>query len=355
MDLHDHDSYETCNPIGLAYSTEHLSDQFRLAWHDASDIEIPEEYADVDNIVFAGMGGSALAAYLVTSSLHDDITVPYTIVRDYTLPSWVSDRTLVVLLSFSGTTEETISCAAQARKAKAKIMAIATGGDIAALAKKHDYPLYQFVAGDYAQQPRYGLGFTAIGLMAMLSSAGLIDVDEAMVEKMVTAMHDVVDTCAPDVDVADNPAKQVAEELASRAVYVIAAEHLVANANVLANQLNETSKSFSTFFALPELNHHLLEGLKYPASLQEDAVFLMLKSRHYHERIQTRFDITADLMEAAGLTVIEYDAHGKNRLEEMAEILQWSGYVGWYTAIGNDECDGAIPTVVELKKRLAKS
>ena len=171
---------------------------------------------------------------------------------------------------------------------------------------------------------------------------------------MVIAMGEVIDTCAVDVPSKENPAKTVAKSLKDSAVFLVGAEHLVGVAHMFSNCINETAKQFSTYFALPELDHHLLEGLTYPKSFPPKTVAFMMQSALYHERTQKRVRVTADSFEQQGLTAIDYQTNGSEKLEEVGEMLQFASFVAYYMAMQNGVNPEAIPFVDAFKTAMGK-
>jgi glucose/mannose-6-phosphate isomerase len=354
MNLDSAAIYKKYDPADVGFGIERLPDQVRCAWHDTREVEVPKAYKQISNIYMCGMGGSALGSEMLAAVFSDRLKQPVAIVRDYILPAAVTSKSLVVLASFSGTTEETLAAAEEAKKRKAKLMVICAGGPLADFARKHKLPAYIFTPGDLAKQPRFAGGFLLIGLLGLLDRAGLIKVKEAELTSMMNCMNEVIDSCAVDVKTADNPAKTIAKAIANKSVLIVSSEHLTGNARILQNSINENGKQFATNFHLPELNHHLLEGLTYPKDFSKHTVALMLRSGLYHARTQKRYDITADLFEQQNLSVVEYRAAGKTRLDEVGEVLQFGSYVAWYLAMENKAITTDIPFVDELKRRLAK-
>lgn len=354
MELDSQELYEQFDPEDVRAGIENLPEQVRIAWHDTRDIVVPKSYADISNIVIVGMGGSALGPYMLKNAFYDRLNVPVELVRDYTLPEYVSKDTLVILSSFSGTTEEVLAAAEEVKKSRAKVMAIAAGGALVETAKAEEWPVYVFEPGELAKQPRYGVGFSLIGIAGLLERAGLLKVKETELQAMMAAMGEVIDNCAVDVSAEENPAKQVAESLRDKNIYVIAAEHLAGNANTFNNQINENAKQLSQYFLLPELNHHFLEALRFPQVVAQNSIVFLICSEHYHPRTQKRCDITAGIFEEKGISVIEYVCRGETKLEEMGEVLQFGSYVAWYLAMLNRVVTTDIATVEGFKKKMAE-
>ncbi len=353
MELDSEDIYKEYDPDDVGSGIENLPEQIRIAWHDTREIEIPRSYAQVSNIVIAGMGGSALGPYMLKNAFYDRLNVPVDLVRDYTLPAYIDRNSLVILSSFSGTTEEVLSCAEQARDAKAKVMVIAAGGKLVEMANEMGWPAYVFDPGELAKQPRYGVGFSLIGLAGLLERAGILKIKETELQGMMAAMADVIDNCAVDVVTDENPAKQVAQSLQGKNIFVIAAEHLAGNANTFNNQVNENAKQLCHYLLLPELNHHFLEGLRFPEDVAENSAVFLIKSLHYNARTQKRCDITADVFEEKGIPVVEYLCEGETKMEEMGELLQFGSYVAWYLAMLNHVVTTDIQVVDGFKKRMS--
>ncbi|MEK7119449.1 MAG: bifunctional phosphoglucose/phosphomannose isomerase, partial [Patescibacteria group bacterium] len=119
------------DPKGVLASTAQFADQCEQAWREASAIEFPKQYQPIYNIVVAGMGGSRFTPRSIKELFRGQIREPYEIVDDYTLPGYVDSDTLVILSSFSGTTEEVLSCGQDAVRRGAKLTGIVSGGPIA--------------------------------------------------------------------------------------------------------------------------------------------------------------------------------------------------------------------------------
>ncbi len=345
-------TYTRFDPDGIGYGIEHLAEQVRMAWHDTRTMRLPPSYRRAKNVVVVGMGGSALGPEVLLHAWCKRFTVPITIVRGYTLPSWVNRDTLIVLSSFSGTTEEVLAVAEDARRRRLKVAVMTTGGLLAECATAAKWPTYLYAPAELAREPRFGLGFTMIGLLGILQAAGLTKAQDGDIRRLRSAMGDVLDTSAADVPTDENPAKMVAEALRGKPVMVFAAGHLVGNAHVFRNQLNETAKQFATYTALPEGNHHMLEGFTFPKGFAKTTTAVMVRSSLYHERVQKRFDVTADMLERMGVQVVDYMAGGKDALEECGEVLQFTSFVAYYLGLLNGMNAAKMPFVDEFKKNV---
>lgn len=335
MSLDDIKTYGKYDKEEISYGIEHLPEQVKIAWEGTQKLNIPDRYKDFDHVVIVGMGGSALGPHIIRSVFADSAKIKVSVVREYNLPAWVTKKSLVILSSFSGTTEEVLSIAKEGRKRGLKMAVISAGGKLIALARREKYPYYQITPGELAKQPRLGVGFSVVGLLGILNAMGIVRVKEKHIKQLIEAMVQVVDTCSLEVKSVENPAKIVAEECLDRPVMLIAAEHLAGNVHTFQNQINETAKQLCTFDLISELNHHRMEGLAKPDGVFENYTVIMLRSELYSSRIQKRFDITANVFEKLGGRVIDYNCGGGSKLEEAGEVLQFGSFVSYYLGMLN--------------------
>lgn len=340
------------DPDQIFESVLRFSQQARQAVRDVNRLPFPRLLGKVDAIVVAGMGGSALGAHVLQAACSRELRVPLVIANDYHIPAWVGRRTLVVLSSYSGSTEETIAAAKAAKLAGAKVVAITSGGVIGRFARAHKLPAYMFTPIENPSgQPRLGTGYMTFGLLAILRKVGLLSLSAATIEDAIQTAHRV--TKATDLR-RPSPLLALSHRLMGRAILVVAAEHLLGTAHVMSNQLNETAKAFATWFAIPELNHHLMEGLENPKANIRRTTFLMLSSQMYHPRTQKRFQLTADVIRQNGAKVEVVRIPGKTRLDQAASTLAYSGALTLALGLRYRINPATIQWVHYFKRRLAK-
>jgi glucose/mannose-6-phosphate isomerase len=328
----------------LLGSIELLGKQCAEAWRDVKKIKIPASYRDVENIVVSGMGGSALGGHLIQSLFSGQLKKPLEIVRGYKLPSYVGPKTLVILSSYSGNTEETLAAAAEAKKRKAKIVGLATGGALAAFLRRNHYPAYIFKPTyNPSNQPRMGLGYSIMGQTGLLKQCGLLRVEEqeirAAIEELGIRNYEL-------------GIKKFVAALKNKIPVVVASEFLNGNAHVLTNQINENAKCFATYFELPELNHHLMEGLKNPAANKQNLKFILVNSNLYLPRNQKRYKILKEVLQKNKINFLEYQPKAKTKFQQSMETLLFGSYVSFYLAMEYDLDPSPVPWVDFFKKRL---
>lgn len=298
------------------------------------------------------MGGSALGTDVVRSVFSHALKIPLTIVNDYALPGWAGRKTLVALSSYSGSTEEVLAAANQARQRGALITGLTKGGALAAMFQRWRVPWHRIDGeANPSGQPRMGLGYSAMGQLGLLAALGLVRVSQ----KEVLAVADGIEKRTASIDVMvptkRNIAKRMAAELRGRIPVLVGAEHLSGSMHVFANQLNETAKTFAASFSLPELNHHLLEGLRHPAVIRR-GVFVFANSPHYRKRIRQRQNITRQIVERRGIATATIPVRGTSALAEAFDLITIAGFVSFYLSVLHNVNPMTILSVDEFKRRL---
>ena len=267
---------------GMWQSIESLGLQCQQAWEEAQEVKIPKSYRNIDNILINGMGGSGLGGHIIEFLYGGELKVPFKVINSYKLPGFVNQRTLYILSSYSGTTEEVLATLSEARKRRARLLVICAGGVLARQAKKNRIPGYIFTPRfNPCGQPRMGLGYAIVGLITMLKKCGLFRVTEAEFKgiiKTIVLLHRDFGLKTP---ISRNKAKKTAQAVQASIPIIVGAGHLAGNTHVIANQINENSKNFSAYFLISELNHHLMEGLLFPKGNRKNLHFLFIESSQY--------------------------------------------------------------------------
>lgn len=336
-------------------SIELFGKQIEQVWSVAKKLKIPAGYKKIDNIVVVGMGGSALGAHVIKELFKKELAVPVEIINHYNVPAFAGKNTLVIASSYSGTTEEAINAAQEAQAKKAKVVVISAGGTLAFWAKKNKIPALIFPTEfNPAGSPRMGLGYSIFGQIAILANAGLLKVSLPEVRKATTAIAQYDRMFGVNNSEENNPAKQLAVNLLDKSVWYVASEHLCGNAHAAANQMNENAKRFAGYFIIPELNHHLMEGMIYPKNNKDNIRFVMFESDLYDKRVQKRYAVTREVLDKNSISHLSYKCRGKKPLEQVCEILVLGSYISYYSAILEGIDPTAIPFVDFFKAQLKK-
>lgn len=355
INLDDISAVKTQDPLNVLGSIELLPKQCEQAWNEVNELEIPQEYQKINKIVFSAMGGSALGAYIIKDLFFDKLKYPFEIINDYSLPNFVDKSTLVVLASYSGTTEETINCAYQSIKNGYKSFILSTGGELTKLAKQHKIPSYIFKPTfNPSNQPRLGTGYSVFGQIALLNKLSVLNLCQDEVSETINILEKNNKLYGLGVAVSKNPAKKLALNLINKIPIIVMAEHLIGVGRVVRNQLHESAKNFADYYPIPELNHHLMEALRFPKSNQKNLVFLFLISNLYRNKILKRFDITVEVVKKNGLKVYNFRPYSKNKLTQVFETVHFGAYMNYYLGMLNGVDPSKIPWVDYFKKRLSE-
>lgn len=335
-------------------SLDRFADQLRDGWKQAERVSLPSTHKKITAIAICGMGGSHLGADILRSALGDTLRVPMAIVADYSLPGWVNSQTLVICSSYSGSTEETLTALQAALKRQAKIVVVTNGGNLAKIAGQKKLPLYQYVATENPSgQPRLGVAYGMMAILSVLRKVGVVKISPSEIQHLPTIAWEATKRYSATKPLKNNPAKQLAVAWKNSIPLMIGAEWAGGNLHSLNNQINENAKTFVDWKMLPDLNHHLLEGLRNRAVTKQIHALMILDSR-YNTRTQRRFVLTTKILIQLGAKVSTYTPRGATPLEKAIDLLAFGGYVSWYFAAVRNVKPADIPTVDYLKKELAK-
>jgi len=340
----------------VADSISTLPEQIITAWSQVSSLPPASSKEKINQLVVSGMGGSALSARIIQALSHYYLKVPLEIVNNYRLPNYVDEQTLVVLSSYSGNTEETISTAKDALKRKAQIFIIASGGQLAQIANNYQLPSYTIhPSANPSNLPRLAIGYSLGGLLAVLNRYQLAVIRPADIDELVKLLQKNNLNLLPTSPLKNNPAKNLAIKLKDHGICLIAANHLTGTSYSIKNMLNENAKTFAVNFDLPELNHHLLESLAFPKDLKNNFHFLMIDSELYPEVIRQRLEITKNVFMKLSYPVTVIKPDSQKPLEQACETLLFGAYFSYYLSILNRIDPGPIPWVDYFKAELEKT
>jgi len=344
--------YQRFDPSNMIGRMGELPQQCIKAWQGAIDFPLPPDYADVDKVIIIGMGGSAIGGDLVRTLTMTQGKATVLVHRDYNLPQFVDERTLVIASSYSGDTEETLSAFSQALQTTAKKLAITTGGRLQTLCLEKGIPVFTF---HYKAEPRVAFGYSFFSLLAFLKKLGLITIESQDVDETVRVLEEIVLNLDKSIPLEKNRAKQLAVRLSGRLVTIYGAGILSNVAFRWKTQLNECSKAWAFAEYFPELNHNAIVGYRYPTWLNERAFVIMLRSALFHPRILTRYEITADLLKDAGVDHEVVEANGESPLSQMMSAVLLGDYVSYYLALLNGVDPSPVAAIDYMKGRLARS
>lgn len=302
------------------------------------------------NIVFAGMGGSALAA-LLSQTWPGYKKIPFEVCRQYHIPDYVSAETLFIASSYSGNTEETLFGLEEAEAKGAQIVVIAGGGKLIDIAKEKGYPHLLLPS---VGQPRYAVLYSFNALVTVLEAAGLTEQGSKQELKNATAfLNGSVKDWHPLVSKDNNPAKKLAFELAGKSIVIYAGSLLSPAAYKWKISFNENSKNIAWWNQSPEWNHNETSGWIGQPNEKLYAV-VDLRSNLEHPQVQKRFELAERLLSGKRPAPNIVQAQGDTILQQMLWTVVFGDFVSLYLALLNNVDPSPVDLQEKFKVELSK-
>jgi glucose/mannose-6-phosphate isomerase len=305
------------------------------------NIRLSKREAVIYNVLICGLGGSGIGGNLSHDLTEDQISVPVLVNKGYELPSFASANTLLILCSYSGNTEETLSCATQAIERGLKPVCVASGGKLEELAKTHKWDFIK-VPGGFP--PRTTLGYSSTILLHILDQFALIDFT---VSEEITSVSEFL-TSEQESIKADSQA--MAKKLAGKTVIVYVENRIESAALRLKQQINENAKSNCWINVIPELNHNELVGWK----MKNDTLAgLFLRTDHENKRNELRFDFIRPTVVEYTHSVHEVRAKGDSLLEQYYYLIHYGDWLSYYMAMEHKADAVEVHVIDKLKNHLS--
>ena len=299
----------------------------------------------ISQILICGMGGSAISGEYLSVYLKQNLKIPVIVNRNYEIPAFTSENTLIILISYSGNTEETISCLIPAIKKSAKIIGIGSGGTLENFCKNYNLPFFPIPSG---YQPRASFPLLFFPLLKIIHSLELLTIDKSAIDETLSLFRQMRQEFDPKTPIASNKAKQIAHKLYGRIPVIWSPFSCVANR--MKCQLNENSKILALAEELPELNHNHIVGWE---SWEKENPFLLITYRFQdeHPNVALRFEITKEILKGK-VEILEIVAQGKSFLSQLFSATYYGDYISMYLAILNNQNPNTVDSIVYLKNQL---
>ncbi len=321
--------------------------QFQEGINVAKDIKLNGPFL---NITICGVGGSALPGTLLLD-MNVEIPVPLYIHRDYNLPKTANENSLVLAISYSGNTEETISAYEEAIKNGYKVIAIATGGKLQELAEQNNLPIV--LIPKTGIQPRCATGYLVAAVLKVLSNCGII---EDQTKNLLVMAENL------NPEGFEAPGKELAEKLIGKTPVVYSSNQYKSIARIWKIKFNENSKIMAFWNYFPELNHNEMVGYTIQKSKiknqNDNSKFksfhiIILQDQNDHPRILKRMSLTADLIKEAGAEVDFVKIEGQTKLEKIFNTLLLGDWVTYYLALAYNQDPEPVAIVEDFKRRMS--
>jgi glucose/mannose-6-phosphate isomerase len=307
----------------------------------ARNTRLTRDYDGFRNVLICGMGGSGIGGSMVQSWLSNELRVPVTVAKDYSIPNFVDAQTLVIGSSYSGNTEETLSAIEAAHKKGATIVGICSGGTLETFCQSNGFDFIKVPGGN---PPRTALAFSLVQLLHIFAETGMASTDRL---KEMEAGRDLI---LSEQETIHMKAQGLAEHLHQKVGVIYgttAYEPILIRAR---QQFNENSKYLNWHHVLPEMNHNELVGWG-GGDRRFAPVFFMTKDNH--PRNDKRMAITKEKI-AQKTSVFELAAQGDSVIEQSIYLINVVDWASFYLATMDDIDTIDIAVIDYLKSELAK-
>lgn len=297
----------------------------------------------INKIFVVGLGGSGIGGGFVAEMIKDECKVPYLVSKGYSIPAYIDENTLAIVSSYSGNTEETLSSFDQLEKTGAKIVCIASGGQVIARAKEAGYDYIQ-VPGDWPS-PRACLGFSLVQQIFVLEKLGFIS---SAISGQIKSSINIIKF---DQDSIKAEAKSIANKLYGKTPVIYTTDRMESVAIRLRQQINENAKLLCWHNVIPEMNHNELVGWK---AKRDDLAVLYLRNKDDFKRNATRIDINKKIIFNLAGSVLETYSKGKSLPEKMIYFINLGDWISWYMSKLHGVDSIEVNVIDYLKGELAK-
>jgi glucose/mannose-6-phosphate isomerase len=344
------DQWESIDPQSMRSLLESFPEQVMAAAHAGRYLSLPAP-GEIKVIVVTGLGGSAMGGDLVRAIAESQLRYPLVVNRNYDLPGFVDGSTLVLACSYSGNTEETLSAYEKARRAKASIVCITSGGKLEATAIANGHPVLRMPGG---LPPRAALGHSLIALLAAMQAMRIMPDMSESIQETIELLKTLRDRYKTDNPESSNAAKKLASSLCGKVVTIYGSDGIMeAAAYRWRSQIAENAKNLASHHVLPEMNHNELVGWLYPEEVLRKIGVVFLRDKEDHPQIQRRFDLTRDLIAGKSGSLHEIWSEGKSLLARVLSVIYLGDYVSLYLAYLNNTDPTPVVVIDYLKKNLS--
>lgn len=296
----------------------------------------------IANVVVTGLGGSGIGGTILLELISDSCSVPIIINKDYFLPAFVNENTLVIVSSYSGNTEETLSALQQAIQKKAQIVCVTSGGKVLEIAKQHQFDFIQIPGGN---PPRSCIGFSLVQLIKIFTAKGLAP------KTLFSDLEKAITLLEKENEAVKNQAEEIAHKLANKLAVIYSLGTCEGAAVRFRQQINENSKQLCWHHTFPEMNHNELVGWTVK---NDNLVVVTFHTSFDFERTKKRYEVCKTVFEKYSHSVIDIYAKGESKLEQFFYLINIGDWISCYIADIRNIDPVEVKIIDHLKGELAK-
>lgn len=306
---------------------------------------------DINKTVICGMGGSAIGGDILKTLFSDEEMV-ITASRDYYLPRFVDQQTLIFAVSYSGNTEETISSFKEAIGKGCPVVAVASGGQVEKIAQNRRVPFIKIPSGI---PPRCAVGFLSIPLIILLEKI-LRKKSRFDYQEMVETISDIHERYLPEKKPPDNATKTTATRIKGKFPLIYGTNRLTdVVAHRLKTQFNENSKILASWDVFPEMNHNEIVPFSGEGKVSLQNFYpIFIRDREENPRISQRISITQQLLKKRRIGYSEIWTEGESPVTRVFSSIYIGDWVSFYLAILQEVDPTPVKFIDLLKDELKK-
>ncbi len=307
----------------------------------ASGYTLKKPTQKINNVVICGMGGSGIGGKLVAQWLDAEIQIPVIVCQDYILPKFVNNSTLVICSSYSGETEETLSCMYQAKALNAFLIGISSGGTLIEFCETNNYDCMRIPSGN---PPRTALAFSVGQLLTIFFQLGLTN--DSFINNYQTSKF-ILSSFSDQIH---STAKDLAVFLKDKLVLMYSASNYEAVAIRARQQFNENAKILCNHHVIPEMNHNELVGW---GLADERSGVLIFDSQDLHSKNQLRLEFSIDHLKTKTPHIFRLVPEGNSLIERAIYFINVVDWASLYLSDLNDVDPVEIDVIYRLKSFLS--
>ena len=297
---------------------------------------------NIQNVVVTGLGGSGIGGTIISELIGDKCRVPLLVSKDYFLPGFVNENTLVVISSYSGNTEETVSAMEKAMSRKAQIACVTSGGKVLEMAKQQQFDFIQIPGGN---PPRSCIGYSLVQLIKVLTEKGLAD------KSLFNDLEKAIELLDKENENIKKESKEIAAKLQNKFPIIYSLGTCEGTVVRFRQQINENSKMLCGHHTFPEMNHNELVGW---TTKNNDIVVITFHTSFDYERTKKRYEVCKPLFEKLSAGVIDITAKGQSKLEQFLYLINIGDWISCYIADLRGIDPVEVKVIDHLKAELAK-
>ncbi len=314
--------------------------------------KITVSYPKPDNIIVAGMGGSGIGGDLLKDWARNKINVPIEVNRDYNLPAYAGKKTLVLLTSYSGDTEESLGAFLDALRRKCMVFCVSSGGALLENAERLKVPYLRVPIG---MPPRAALPYLFVPLLIYMEKMGLVECASEELKETLTLLEKISKDNSPEKPSKENFCKTLALNIGQTAPVVYGSGFYRSVAQRFKQQFNENSKVPAKWEVFSELNHNEIVGWESAGELGKCFSTIFIRDNEEPTEISSRIQITKELVAKAGLPLFEVQVQGKSPLARMLSTVCIGDFTSVYLAVLRGVDPTPVKTINYLKDTLKQN